>query len=87
MLQVVKVVLTNAWESSGRFDNWRVVHRALLYGQVVVELNQIESVCTGVCTFTYDPTCLERHRVSYPGYLSVRSDLYASAWSAIPPRR
>lgn len=39
-----------------------------------------------VCTFTYDPTSLERHRVSYPGYLSVRSDLYASAWSAIPPR-
>ena len=39
-----------------------------------------------VCTFTYDPARLAEHRSSYPGYLSMRSDLYASAWAAIPPR-
>jgi N-carbamoylputrescine amidase len=39
-----------------------------------------------VCTFSYKPHHLEAHRSSYPGYLSIRSDLYATGWSAIPPR-
>ncbi len=39
-----------------------------------------------VCTFSYDARRLGEHRAAYPGYLSIRSDLYASGWSAIPPR-
>ena len=50
-------------------------------GEVLVESTD------PVCTFTYDPARLSKHRSSYPGYLSMRSDLYASAWAAIPPRR
>ena len=50
-------------------------------GEVLVESND------PVSTFSYDPHLLQDHHVSYPGYLSMRSDLYASGWSAIPPRR
>ena len=36
-----------------------------------------------VCVFRYDPAALEEHRRNYPGYLSIRSDLYASGWNAM----
>lgn len=38
----------------------------------------------GIATFSRSD--LEQARVDYPGYLSIRSDLYAEAWSSIAPR-
>ena len=33
--------------------------------------------------FSYDPSSLSDHRERYPGYLSMRSDLYAPAWQSV----
>ena len=33
-----------------------------------------------------DAAQVERARADYPGYLAIRSDLYARAWRDIPPR-
>lgn len=30
---------------------------------------------------------IDAARVRYPGYLAIRSDLYAAAWSRLPPSR
>ena len=35
---------------------------------------------------TLDRSSVERARGRYPGYLAIRSDIYAPAWQEIPPR-
>ena len=50
-------------------------------GQVLVESTDPVSV------FTYDASRLPAHQRDYPGYLSIRSDLYAPAWSEVEQGR
>ena len=40
-----------------------------------------------VCVFSYDASTLPEHRKAYPGYLSIRSDLYAPAWEHVLAQR
>jgi N-carbamoylputrescine amidase len=37
-----------------------------------------------VCLVTLDRKAIERARGTYPGYLAVRSDLYAEGWKQVP---
>ncbi|MAJ45712.1 MAG: hypothetical protein CBC35_00110 [Planctomycetes bacterium TMED75] len=46
-------------------------------GQVLIESTE------PVTVFSYDPSALPAHGRSYPGYLDVRSDLYAPAWQQV----
>ena len=46
-------------------------------GTVLVESTDPVSV------FSYDAASLAEHRKAYPGYLSIRSDLYAPAWDHV----
>ena len=40
-----------------------------------------------VSVFSYDASILPAHRAAYPGYLSIRSDLYAPAWDHLRDER
>lgn len=46
-------------------------------GQVLIESTD------PVTVFSYDPSVLPGYKRAYPGYLDVRSDLYAPAWQQV----
>jgi predicted amidohydrolase len=48
-------------------------------GEVVVESTE------RLVTVAIEQAAVEQARRRYPGYLAVRSDLYARAWAAVPP--
>ncbi|MBX7084614.1 MAG: carbon-nitrogen hydrolase family protein [Nannocystaceae bacterium] len=49
-------------------------------GTVVLESNET------IALASIDDAAVVRAQTQYPGYLPLRSDLYAAAWSRVPPR-